>query len=181
MVPNVNFNVRNGDNHTTITNSVICSQAINYFSGRIKGSRNLRVAQINANSLLGYIDLIRTYFTMLFFHIISVCETWLHSIIKDDLVVLDNYFIIRNDRQRKIGRGVACYIHKSLEVKLLEASTSPFSNSPKFTILEVNPPDTESLLFCSVYRRHKSLLLGDFLVAYCTYSHAYGSITLLVM
>ena len=158
------------------TNSVTSSQAVNYSTGRIKRSMNLRVSPFNANSLLGHIDLVTTYFATHFFHIISVCETWLYSTIKDNLVVLDNCFIMRNDREGKMGGGVACYIHKSLKVKLLAASPSLFKNSPEFINLEVNPPDAESLLFCSVYRRPKGLLFDDFLVAYCTYSHAYKSI-----
>ena len=77
------------------------------------GSR-LRIAQFNANSLLGHIDIVRTYFASNFFHIISVRGTWLYSLIRDELVMLNDFFIIRNDREVKQGGGVAVYIHESL-------------------------------------------------------------------
>ena len=123
---------------------------------------SLRIAQFNANSLLGQIDIVRTYFESNFFHIISVCETWLHSLISDDLVMLNDFFIIRNDREGKLGGGVAVYIHKSLKVKWLAPSPALFTNSPEFLMLEIRSPSNDALLFVSLYRRPKGTLFDDF-------------------
>ena len=78
---------------------------------------NLRIAQFNANSLLGHIDAFKAYFESHFFYVISICETWLYPLVKDELIELSDYFIIRNDRVGRLGGGVACYVHKSLKVK----------------------------------------------------------------
>ena len=138
----------------------------------------MRIAQFNANSLLGHIDAFKAYFKSHFFHIISICETWLHPLVKDELIELSDYFIIRNDRVEKLGGGVACYIHKSLKVKWLASSPAVYSNSPEFLILEVSSLTTESLLFASVYRRPKGLLFEDFVATYTSLSHAYKNISI---
>ena len=137
---------------------------------------SLKIAQFNANSLLGHIDIVRKYFESNFFHIISVCETWLHSLIRDDLVMLNDFFMIRNDREGKRGGGVAVYIHKSLKVKWLAASSGLFTNSPKFLMLEIRSPNNDALLFMSLYRRTKGTLFDDFLEAYNSFSHVYENI-----
>ena len=136
----------------------------------------MRIAQVNANSLLGHIDSFKAYFKSHFLNIISICETWLHPLVKDELIELSDYFIIRNDRVGRLGGGVACYIHKSLKVKWLASSPAVYSNSPEFLILEVSSLTTESLLFASVYRRPKGLLFEDFVATYTSLSHAYKNI-----
>ena len=105
-----------------------------------------------------------------FFHIISICETWLHPLVKDELIELTDYFIIRNDREGRMGLGVACYVHMSLKVKWLAALPTIYSNSPEFLILEISSLTTESLLFASVYRRPKGLLFEDFFATYTSLS-----------
>ena len=45
----------------------------------------------------------------------------------DDLIRLENYFFIRNDRKGKEGGGVACYIHYSLKARVLASSPNNFS------------------------------------------------------
>ena len=88
------------------------------------------IAQFNANFLLGHIHLVKAQLSTHFYHIICVSETWLHSQISVDLIKLDDYLLIRNDREGKRGGGVACYVHESLQVRVLAASPSPFSNAP---------------------------------------------------
>ena len=66
----------------------------------------IEIAQFNANSLLGYIDLIMAHLDSHFYHIISISETWLHTGISDDMVRLGDYILIRNDREGR--RGLLC-------------------------------------------------------------------------
>ena len=141
------------------------------------------IAQFNANSLLGHIDLIRAHLDSHFYHIISISETWLHSGISDDMVRLGDFTLIRNDREGRRGGGVACYIHRSFKVKLLASSPSVFSNSPEFLILELSCPGSQSLLFISMYRRPKAILFNDFFNVFSRYSFAYKKIiiTLIVI
>ena len=137
---------------------------------------SLEIAQFNANSRLGHIDIVRTYFESNFFHIISVCETWLYSLIRDDLVMVNDFFIIRKDREGKRGGGVAVYIHKSLKVKWLAASPGLFTNSHEFLMLEIRSPDNDALLFISLYRRPRGTFFDDFLETYKSFSHVYENI-----
>ena len=108
------------------------------------------ILQFNVDSLLGHIHLVKAQISTHFYHIISVSETWLHSQISDDLIQLDDYLLIRNDREGKRGGGVACYVHKSLEVRVLAASPSPFSNAPEYIILELKCPNANTMLFTTM-------------------------------
>ena len=51
------------------------------------------------------------------FDIICIGETWLKSSIPDDAVSLPDYQLFRNDRQNKMGGGVAIYVHESVPAK----------------------------------------------------------------
>ena len=75
---------------------------------------------------------------------------------------LDDYFLGRDDREGKRGGGVACYIHKSLRVRILAASLGPFSNIPEYLILELTSGNSETVFFTSIYKRPKGLLFNDF-------------------
>lgn len=137
---------------------------------------NLRIAQFNASSLLAHKPEIDSYFDNEFFHIISICETWLHSGIQDALIKKPDYYIIRNDREGMRGGGVACYIHQSLKAKLLDASSGVFTNSPEFLILEITASNGEKLLFTSMYRRPEGQLFANFITSYNKFAHAYKNI-----
>ena len=139
-------------------------------------SNCIEIAQFNTNSLLGHIDLIRAHLDSHFYHIISISETWLHSGISDDMVRLGDFILIRNDREGRRGRGVACYVNRSFRVKLLASSPSVFSNSPEFLMLEFTCPGAQSLLFISMYRRPKAILFNDFFNVFSRYSFAYKNI-----
>ena len=134
------------------------------------------IAQFDANSLLGHIHLVKAQLPTHFYHIISVSETWLHSQISDDLIQLDDYLLIRNDREGKRGGGVACYVHKSLQVRVLAASPSSFSNAPEYIILELMCQNANAMLFTTMYRRPKGLFLGDFFAVLLRFSFAYSNI-----
>ena len=75
-------------------------------------------------------------------------------------------------------RGVACYIHKSLKVRLLTASPSVFPNSPEYMLLEIGCPGTDSLLCTTMYRRPKAIFFNEFFNVLSRYSFAYKNIIL---
>lgn len=111
-----------------------------------------------------------------FYHIISISETWLHSHIQDALVHIDDYYLIRNDREGKEGGGVACYIHNSLKVNILHTSPNLFSNSPEYIIFDVRLSNSEPLLYASLYRRPEGRLLHDFISVFNRFAHGYKNI-----
>ena len=102
-----------------------------------------------------------------FYHIISV---------SDDLIRLEYYLSIRNDQGGKRRGGVACYVHRSLQVRVLAASSSLFSNAPEFNILELKCPNAETMLFTTMCRRPEGLLLNEFFVVLSRFSFAYSNI-----
>ena len=80
---------------------------------REKGTE-LRVCYLNAYSLRAHIEQLRLFLAMKpLMHVIAVVETWLGPSIEDALVALDNYVILRRDRNTQ-GGGVALFVHKSL-------------------------------------------------------------------
>ena len=134
------------------------------------------IAQFNVNSLLGHLDLVQAHLHSNFYHIISISETWLHDGIPDDMIRLGDYLLVRNDREGKRGGGVACYVRRSLRVRLLAVSPSVFSNSPEYMILEIGCPGADSLLFTTMYRRPKAILFNEFFNVLSRYSFAYKNI-----
>ena len=63
-----------------------------------KSLNRIMIAQFNTNSLLGHLDLVKVHLHSNFYHIISISETWLHDGIPDDMIRLDDYLLVRNDR-----------------------------------------------------------------------------------
>lgn len=121
-------------------------------------------------------DILRLHLQSNFYHIISISETWLHSHISDQLLQLDNYFIVRNDREGKQGGGVACFIHCSFRARMLAKSPSAYTESPEFLLLELRTPCNELLLFSSIYRPPRAKFFNDFIEAFSQFSHAYKHI-----
>ncbi|XP_036147301.1 uncharacterized protein LOC118647146 [Monomorium pharaonis] len=136
----------------------------------------LRIAQFNANSLRGHIEFIRLHFSSNFYHLISVSETWLNVSISDDLVAIDGYFLIRNDRIGRMGGGVACYVHKSLGASIVAMSDSGHVNDPEYLIIDIRLLHNDSVLFASIYRRPKGCFLHDFVTSLTSFSHLYKNI-----
>lgn len=121
-----------------------------------------RIAQFNANSLMGHIDMLRLQLCNRHYHIISVSETWLCPDISDSIVAIDNYSFIRHDRVVCRGGRVAYFVDSSLNVKVLAMSRNDFIDAPEFLFLEICLPSDDRLLFASIYRRPNGYLFGDF-------------------
>ena len=107
---------------------------------------------------------------------IKIKKKYLVSLLGRKLFRPPSYLLVRNDREGKRGRGVGCYVHKSLRVRLLAASPSVFSSSPEYMILEIGCPGADSLLFTTMYRRPKAILFNEFFNVMSRYSFAYKNI-----
>ena len=91
---------------------------------------------INIDSVLGHIDQLRILLDQEKPRIMCLNETRFDLSISDSLVNVDNYQIIRNDRDRH-GGGVAVYVHESISYKIrsdlmpdnLEVVTLQIANS----------------------------------------------------
>lgn len=138
-----------------------------------KNEGELKIACFNANSLLSHFDLLTAHLDTCFYHVMAITETWLHPLIPDEPVKIDDYLLIRNDRKCKKGGGVAFYIHSSFHVKVLEFSSNVFLNAPEFIALELKCPQGDTLLLIVMYRRPKGFLFNEFSNTLSKYSFAY--------
>ena len=91
---------------------------------------------LNIDSVLGHIDQLRILLDQEKPHIMCLNETKFNLSRSDSLVNVDNYQIVRNDRDRH-GSGVAVYVHESRSYKIrsdlmpdnLEVVTLQIANS----------------------------------------------------
>lgn len=103
-------------------------------------------------------------------HILALSETWLTPLISSSSVSIPEYSLVRNDRnlqnapgERYIqGGGVACYIHKSLEYKVLKAPQINSLNETEFIMLDIRNKSGTKLFLSAIYRRPKGFVLNDF-------------------
>ncbi len=56
--------------------------------------------------------------------LICVTESWLHSDIDDDVLHIENYALLRDDRVGRRGGGVCCWVHTCFRPKLITPSSS---------------------------------------------------------
>ena len=134
---------------------------------------------LNIDSVSGRIDQLRILSDQEKPHIMCLNETKLDLSISDSLVNVDNYQIIRNDRDRH-GGGVAVYVHQSISYKIrsdlmpdnLEVVTLQIANSKfkPFIVTSIyRPPgkpvsyfnDMEALLASLDSDNKEAIIMGD--------------------
>ena len=74
---------------------------------------------LNIFSLMPHLDELRIFISEQRPHIICITETKIDSTIDNSHIEIDDYVVVRNDRNRH-GGGVAMYIHKTVNYKLRE-------------------------------------------------------------
>ena len=82
-------------------------------------TNKLKIMSLNVFSLLPHIDELRIMISEEKPHIIGINETKIDPTIDDLHVEIEDYSIVRKDRNLS-GGGVALYIHKSLNFKSCE-------------------------------------------------------------
>ena len=123
-------------------------------------TKGVHLCHINIRSIWNKIDIVRQ--TVMEGHPTIMCfsETWLNTTISDDLIQINDYRIVRQDRewmeteQIKRGGGVCCYIksdisfsksefcdynHSSKDIEVLWISINKFKNR-KFIIGTIYRP-----------------------------------------
>lgn len=132
--------------------------------------KNLYVCHVNAQSLCAHLDEFRHYFSGARYHIIGVSETWLRPEITDDMVELQGYTLLRNDRRDRVGRGVAIYILDSLRGTLVDCSENEVQGRLEFIMVDIQVVGASRLLLAIVYRPPHAGYLGDFEEVFMTRS-----------
>lgn len=135
--------------------------------------KNFKAAHINAESLKGHIDEVRTVFRHQIFDLIAVSESWLKPSIPSSEVSLPGYYLLRNDRVNKKCGGVAVYIKSNLKAKVLFNTPHEYSAKPEFMFIEIELPNLDLLLFGTCYRPPKIGHFTDFESALLRYMPNY--------
>ena len=81
-----------------------------------KLANQFKVMSLNIFSLLPHIDELRILAADERPHVIGINETKIDSAIDDSHIAIDEYDVIRKDRN-SVGEGVALYVHKSVDLK----------------------------------------------------------------
>ncbi|XP_046743346.1 uncharacterized protein LOC124409641 [Diprion similis] len=121
------------------------------------GAVFLRKSQADRPSLMAHFCEFKEFFRVNPYHVIGVVETWLCDAIPDHQVVLPVYVLLRVDRHSKRGGGVAVFVRKELNARLLSSSIGAGDAIlPEYLIAEVWGPSQHKILIAIVYRPPKA-------------------------
>lgn len=155
----------------------------------------LTILYFNARSLLPKIDELRALSLAQKPHLICIVETWLDDNITDREIHIENYAIIRRDRNRQ-GGGVLVFANESLSYNVILSGLTELeliviniksSISPIVVGLFYRPPNAPVSIFDTLLNSlcmhvdvsflSNFILLGDFNVNYCNpHSHLYSKL-----
>ena len=102
---------------------------------------------LNINSLLPKIDELRHMARLSNAAVIGICESKLDKSITNSEILIDNYDLLRCDRNRN-GGGVACYIWNDLSY----TQKNLFPNDIENVFFEIHLPKAKPITVGIVYR-----------------------------
>lgn len=85
---------------------------------------NFNFAHINPGSLKPHLSEVRCLLDGTVLHVLEVSETWFGDNHNDNLLAINGFDLLRHDRKRKRGGGVALYVRSGLKYKILSKSAS---------------------------------------------------------
>ena len=103
---------------------------------------------MNVRSLYRNIDEIRHFLHDNNIHILALNETLLDDSINDNELLVQNYDLLRNDRNRN-GGGVAIYVHNSISYEVINSAEL---DSLELLLIKIRPKSSSPFLFMSWYR-----------------------------
>ena len=113
---------------------------------------------LNVNSLLPKIDELRHMARLSNAAVIGICESKLDKSITNSEILIDNYDLLRCDRNRN-GGGVACYIRNDLSY----IQKNLFPNNIDNVFFEIHLPKTKAITVGIAYRRpNQSIFIKTF-------------------
>ena len=107
----------------------------------------MSIAHLNVCSLLKNIEEIRVLVNKTKLDIITFCETRLDASISDNEILVDDYSIVRNDRNRN-GGGVIIYVNNDVNFKVLDE----YHNDLELVCIQVNLDKQKPFILLSWYR-----------------------------
>ena len=128
----------------------------NFFLMKIKVYLILSLSLLlNTNSLKAHIQEIRQFLhENPSYHLFGIAESKLGPVVDDNLVRIDGYTLVRQDRKLG-GGGVALYVRNTLKVKILVKSNTTFSgdcNKPEYLMCSVQRGNSSPVFVAVVYR-----------------------------
>ena len=127
--------------------SNLSSTSLNVSENNLKNC-SIKIASLNVRTLVPNIDEIRHIMKSQNILVMCLNETRLDHSVSDAEICVDNYNVIRKDRNRQ-GGGTAIYISKFLSYTVLnDLSLDNFEH----ILLKVKPPHQNAFLLCSIYR-----------------------------
>lgn len=173
--------LNSGSVHNTPSNSFIPRAVIN----ACLNNEKLNISHINVQSLCARqftkFNELKMSFIDNKIDIICMTETWLSDKITDSMIEIDNFQLVRNDRNRQ-GGGICVYYRKNLNCRIVSKSiSSPYFHTTEFLLLEMqcglnkfllgvyyNPPTSDcSGLLASHFEEYNikydsTFFIGDF-------------------
>ena len=119
-----------------------CSNEWNVFK-----NRGLHFIHLNINSLLPKIEELRFIAKSTNAAVIGICESKLDASVLEQEINIDNYKILRCDRNRH-GGGVACYIGNDLSYNILSVFPCEIEN----IFFEILLPNSKPVIVGTIYR-----------------------------
>lgn len=125
MVDNVQITTENKDQFDDIKSKFV------------KNKRFVKVAHINVENIKAHRESFINTFKDNIFDIIAVSETFLKPVIPSEPYMLNEYNLLRHDRESKEGGGLAVYIRKGFTYKIIAHSQAMYCRKPEFVIIEI--------------------------------------------
>lgn len=111
----------------------------------------LRFCHLNAQSLRYHIDVFRLHILPENFDVIAVSETWFKPWILDSQVCLPGYKLIRHDRERCRGGGIALFVKDKISYRFLSGSDVA-ERVPEYMLVEIWLEGSSKILLSVLYR-----------------------------
>lgn len=121
--------------------------------------KSLKIVHVNVENLQVHRESFIDLFNDGFFDIVAVTETFLKPEVLTFPYKLNNYVMLRHDREGKEGGGVAVYFRDVFGYKIVSKSQNAYCKKPEYIFLELTL--TWKLLICVVYRPPKAGSLSD--------------------
>lgn len=141
------------NNFLASLNSRCCYYTDEQFNQNINSQGKFSLIHFNSRSLYANFSNIKEYLQTFLqpFSIIAISETWINTEKGLDFE-LDGYKFMYNNRLNKRGGGVALYIHKSLNYRVLEGMTTVVDNLLECLTIEICMDKSKNIIISCIYR-----------------------------
>ena len=117
--------------------------------------KGFKFGQLNINGLLTHIDQLTILMADYKFDILAINETKLDQTVDSVLVYINNYSLVRLDRDSDGGGGVALYVRDHINFKL-RGDIVP--NNLEMLVIEIFKPKIKPIIVATWYRPPNSLV-----------------------